>query len=71
MHPFEHTIKSMNNLPILENYYKPIFDLFHLYIRGKCIIILYRRNGFGKKKGVGSNLHYSIINYSFNTLISF
>ena len=48
MHPLGHAIKSMNNLPILENYYKPIFDLFHLYIRGKCIIILYKRDGFGK-----------------------
>jgi len=38
----------MNNLQILQNYYKPIFDLFHLYIRGKCIIILYKRNGFEK-----------------------
>jgi len=33
---------------VLENYYKPIFGLFHLYIRVKCIIILYRRDGFGK-----------------------
>ena len=50
MHTLRHTIKSISNLPILENYYKPIFDLFHLYIRVKCIIILYKRDGFGKTK---------------------
>jgi len=51
MHPLGgHTIKSMNNLPILENYYKPVCGLFHLYIHVKCIIILYKRNGFEKTK---------------------